>query len=122
MTLRPISGALKKKLEFAFLLCTVILGFRALGQAQLIERASHPAMLQQTGPVEGTLTVTATVVSSVGILLGPNGERTIVVANAPDGIWNIAQPQTKTKQNGPLDEGSQNGSTEKTNTRRKRRS
>jgi hypothetical protein len=32
---------------------------------------------------QGTLTVTATVVSSVGIVLGPNGEQVLVVANSP---------------------------------------
>lgn len=32
---------------------------------------------------QGTLTVTATVVPSVGIVIGPNGEQVIVVANAP---------------------------------------
>lgn len=32
---------------------------------------------------QGTLTVTATVVSSVGVLIGPNGEQVLVVANAP---------------------------------------
>jgi hypothetical protein len=32
---------------------------------------------------QGSLTVTATVVSSVGVLIGPNGEQVLVVANAP---------------------------------------
>lgn len=34
---------------------------------------------------QGTLTVTATVVCSVGIVIGPNGEQVLVVANAPAG-------------------------------------
>jgi len=34
---------------------------------------------------QGSLTVTATVVSSVGIVIGPNGEQVLVVANAPAG-------------------------------------
>jgi len=32
---------------------------------------------------QGTVTVTVTVASSVGILIGPNGEQILVVANAP---------------------------------------
>jgi hypothetical protein len=32
----------------------------------------------------GELRVTATVVSSVGIMIGPNGEQRVVVANAPE--------------------------------------
>ena len=32
----------------------------------------------------GELTVTVTVVSSVGIVIGPNGEQKMMVANAPD--------------------------------------
>jgi hypothetical protein len=32
----------------------------------------------------GELRVTVTVVSSVGIIIGPNGEQRVVVANAPD--------------------------------------
>lgn len=32
----------------------------------------------------GELRVTVTVVSSVGIMIGPNGEQRVVVANAPD--------------------------------------
>jgi hypothetical protein len=39
---------------------------------------------------QGQLIVTATVVSSVGIVIGPNGERVIVVANAPSGKDNLA--------------------------------
>ena len=39
---------------------------------------------------QGQLTVTATVVSSVGIVIGPNGERVLVVANAPAGKDNLS--------------------------------
>ena len=42
------------------------------------------------GRADGTLTVTATVVTSVGVILGPGGQQEIVVANAPDSADNVS--------------------------------
>src|SRR5262249_7137216 len=42
-----------------------------------------PPTLQAPASVQGTLTVTATVVSSVGMIIGPDGRPTVIVANAP---------------------------------------
>jgi hypothetical protein len=39
---------------------------------------------------QGALTVTATVVSSVGILIGPDGEQVLVVANPPAATDNMS--------------------------------
>jgi hypothetical protein len=43
---------------------------------------------------QGSLTVTAIVVSSVGIVVGPNGEQVLVVANAPAGDNTLTPVQT----------------------------
>ena len=57
-----------------------------------------PACPQQravlsTGGPEGRLTVTATVVSSVGLVVLPNGEQRIIVANAADPKDNASKLQ-----------------------------
>jgi len=52
---------------------------------------SPPLAAYRTGWGQGTLTVTATVVTSVGIIAGPNGEQILVVANAPDSADNVSQ-------------------------------
>src|SRR5262249_59503397 len=44
----------------------------------------------QRTEAQGTLTVTATVVSSVGVEVGPEGEQRIVVANAVDPRDNVS--------------------------------
>jgi hypothetical protein len=43
---------------------------------------------------QGTLTVTATVVTSVGVITGPNGEQKVVIANAADPADNVSWLQT----------------------------
>ena len=48
----------------------------------LLTRSSASAAVKSGG--NGELRVTVTVVSSVGIMIGPNGEQRVVVANAPD--------------------------------------
>jgi len=45
------------------------------------------------GGDEGRLTVTATVVSSVGLVVGPDGEQRLVVANAVDPRDNVSRLQ-----------------------------
>ncbi|HEY2392482.1 MAG TPA: hypothetical protein VGK22_15005 [Candidatus Angelobacter sp.] len=45
------------------------------------------------GGAEGHLTVTATVVSSVGLVVGPDGEQRLVVANAVDPRDNVSRLQ-----------------------------
>jgi hypothetical protein len=42
---------------------------------------------------EGRLTVTATVVSSVGLVMGPDGEQRMIVANAADPRDNVSRLQ-----------------------------
>jgi hypothetical protein len=50
-------------------------------------------MLSARGGAEGRLTVTATVVSSVGLVVGPGGEQQIIVANAVDPRDNVSRLQ-----------------------------
>jgi hypothetical protein len=50
----------------------------AFGQ-QVQSRTQKPG-----GSAEGTLTVTATVVSSSGLVIGPDGQLRVIVANAAD--------------------------------------
>lgn len=57
---------------------------------------SAPAQQHQPaagGSAQGTLTVTATVVTSAGIVFGPDGEPRIVVANTVDPRDNVSRLQ-----------------------------
>jgi hypothetical protein len=47
----------------------------------------HPPI---RGAAQGDLTVTATVVSSVGLVIGPDGQQKLVVANAADPGDNVS--------------------------------
>ncbi len=44
----------------------------------------QPRSQRAAGSAEGTLAVTATVVSSTGVVIGPDGQQRIIVANAAD--------------------------------------
>ena len=46
------------------------------------QRLSHPAALNAQGNVEGSLTVTIIVASSVGVVIGPDGQQHLVTANS----------------------------------------
>lgn len=47
-------------------------------------QAQQRNSLSRPGAAEGKLTVTATVVASVGIVIDENGKPRVIVANAPD--------------------------------------
>jgi hypothetical protein len=47
-----------------------------------------------SGSAQGNLTVTATVVSSVGLVMGPDGEQRMIVANAADPSDNVSRLET----------------------------
>lgn len=66
----------------ALLLC----GMHALAQQPGRAYASR-------GGAQGELTVTATVVSSVGLMIGQNGEQRITIANAVDAKDNVSRLQ-----------------------------
>lgn len=44
-----------------------------------------------SGTAQGNLTVIATVVSSVGLVIGPDGEQRMIVANAADPSDNVSR-------------------------------
>ena len=55
--------------------------------------AQQPIFSSARGGAEGRLTVTATIVSSVGLVAGPDGEQRIIVANAVDPKDNVSRLQ-----------------------------
>ncbi|HEY1937557.1 MAG TPA: hypothetical protein VGJ33_06465 [Candidatus Angelobacter sp.] len=62
--------------------------------------AQQPKRTMQSGrSAEGTLTVTATVMASVGLVTGPDGEQRMIVANAADPRDNVStfQPVVRVK-------------------------
>jgi hypothetical protein len=56
--------------------------------------AQQPSVHSTGRGAEGRLMVTATVVSSVGLVLSPEGEQQIVIANAADVRDNVSRLQT----------------------------
>jgi hypothetical protein len=56
--------------------------------------AQQPIFTSARGGAEGRLTVTATVVSSVGLVVEPDGGQRIIVANAVDPRDNVSRLQS----------------------------
>ncbi len=57
-------------------------GFAFLGTIHTSAQQIQPRSQRSGSSAEGTLAVTATVVSSTGIVIGPDGQPRIIVANA----------------------------------------
>jgi hypothetical protein len=55
--------------------------------------AQQPSVHSTGRGTEGRLMVTAVVVSSVGLVVSPDGEQQIVIANAPDARDNVSRLQ-----------------------------
>jgi hypothetical protein len=70
----------RKQLAATVFLFLVFLACNSLAQAQVRGGTS----------AQGTLTVTVTVVTSVGVITGPNGEQKVVIANAADPADNVS--------------------------------
>ncbi|HET9364690.1 MAG TPA: hypothetical protein VFP71_06805 [Candidatus Angelobacter sp.] len=71
----------ENKLGLGVLLAGIIFFIWLNAPAQQIQkRPQRPA-----GNPEGSLAVTATVVSSTGLVIGPDGQQHLIVANAPVG-------------------------------------
>jgi hypothetical protein len=62
----------------------------AAGQRRNPPPALPMAIPSQSGSTHGTLTVTVTVDTSVGVLKGPDGQQRIVIANAADAADNVS--------------------------------
>ena len=73
------------RLEFVVLAATLLCG------APVLAPQGFPGPRQS---VRGQLTVTATVVSSVGMVVGPDGEQRLIAANAADPRDNVSQLQS----------------------------
>jgi hypothetical protein len=74
--------------------CLPIVGVSLLWCAPVDAQARHNVRelpSYQTASAHGTLTVTATVVTSVGLVTGPNGDPILIVANAVDSSDNVSQ-------------------------------
>ena len=67
-----------------FKIAVFFTGFMFLGLTHASAQQVQPRSQSPAGSAEGTLTVTATVVSSTGIVIGPDGQPRIIVANAAD--------------------------------------
>jgi hypothetical protein len=78
-------GKFKSGVFFAGL---AILAWANAPAQQIQSRPQRPA-----GSAEGTLAVTATVVSSTGVVIGPDGQQQIIVANAADPRGNVPPSQ-----------------------------
>ncbi len=63
----------------------------ASGSLALAQSTSPVAGMHGGTSASGTLSVTATVVTSVGVIIGPDGEPRLVVANATDAADNFSQ-------------------------------
>lgn len=70
----------ESKLKLVATLVGILFLVGANAHAQQIQ----PRALQSTRSAEGTLAVTATVVPSTGVVIGPDGQQHIIVANGPD--------------------------------------
>jgi hypothetical protein len=77
--------ASRKQLAATVFLFLVFLACNSLAHAQVRGGTSYGGTSAQ-----GTLTVTVTVVTSVGVITGPNGEQKVVIANAADPADNVS--------------------------------
>jgi hypothetical protein len=72
--------------------CRNILGTLVAGLA-VMSASAQQRQPAADGSAQGILTVTATVVTSAGIVFGPDGESRIIVANAVDPRDNMSRLQ-----------------------------
>lgn len=71
----------KNKFRLGVLLAGIMFFMWVSASAQQIQNHSQ----RPTGSAEGSLAVTATVVSSTGVIIGPDGQQRLIVANAAAG-------------------------------------
>ena len=77
----------RRSLGPGFLLLLSVLLWQAKANAQQVAApGTHDG-------AQGTLTVSATVVASVGVVIGPDGEQRLFIANAADPADNISRLQ-----------------------------
>jgi hypothetical protein len=83
---RFISGAL---LAAWMLLCCA----HAFAQQPHASKTSEASPPGAAGNAQGILVVMATVVTSVGLVIGPDGEQRMILANAADPVDNVSRLQ-----------------------------
>ncbi len=89
-----VNQIIKFILSFLLLACSI----SAFGQRKSTPFA--PIVATSAGSATGTLTVTATVVTSVGVIIDQDGQQRIVIANAPDSADNVSRFVMLTDQGG----------------------
>jgi hypothetical protein len=85
---------IKSFIPFLLLACSA----SVLGQRKNL--APAPTIVAPGGAASGTLTVTATVVTSVGVIMREDGQQRILIANAPDSADNVSHFVMLTDQGG----------------------
>lgn len=70
--------------ERIFKIAVFLIGLLFFGCVNASAQQVQPKSQSPAGSAEGTLAVTATVVSSTGLVIGPDGQQRVIVANAPD--------------------------------------
>lgn len=83
--------------KFTFLFFLLACSISALGQRKNVA----PVPMMAGNSASGTLTVTATVVTSVGVITGEDGQQRIVIANASDAADNVSHFVMLTNQDNP---------------------
>jgi hypothetical protein len=85
---------IQQRLTNMALLALVFFVFGSLAHGQSTNVIALQTNMHAGGSASGTLTVTAIVVTSVGLIIGPDGEPKLVVANAVDAGDNFSRLAT----------------------------
>lgn len=67
-----------------FKIAVFLMGLVVFGEANASAQQIQSRSPRTGSGAEGTLAVTATVVSSTGVVIGPDGKQRVIVANAED--------------------------------------
>lgn len=81
----------QQRLATIALITFVLIASGSLALAQSTSPVAGKAGMRGGTSASGTLSVTAIVVTSVGVIIGPDGEPKLVVANATDAADNFSQ-------------------------------
>jgi H+/gluconate symporter-like permease len=79
------------------------------------QRLPHPAALNAQGKVEGSLTVTIIVASSVGVVIGPDRQVHLIAANIVDPADNVSRIEYVQLSSAQKDESMRSAEKETTN-------
>lgn len=88
------TNVLNRTAPWKQLVATVFLFLGFLACNSLVQAQVKVGTSYGGASAQGTLTVTVIVVTSVGVITGPNGEPRVVIANAADPADNVSWLQT----------------------------